>query len=1632
MMIRQKEFLNAMSASHSSAASRSRKQHAQLSEGKNMSKNEKQSGKKTLAAYSKAFYQRVPVEDLEGWNAKDLHHVIASLSAAAETRKSGKRNVRVFTPEQKRDGWHAPHSVIELVNDDMPFIIDSVTAELAAQNLTVEALFHPILQVARAKGGKLKDVVAEKTGGYLTESHVYIQLEQMLSQEKADKLATRLDDILDDVRAATGDWKNLMVRMDDVVRSLEASSNDPARPDDLSEAYDFLKYLQNGNFTFLGYRAFKFSGARGKTRSEGVQGTALGVLKRGKTSCFGRGTGSPEVEAMRQSKSPVMISKLIDQYSTVHRRAPLDAVSIRVFDRKGNLSGMHLFVGLFTSGTYSCRTGEVPIVRRKVQGIIKQSGFHSGTHDRAALEHLLETMPRDELFQTAVGDLYETAIGLLGLQARHRVALFTHTDPMQQYMSCLVYVPRDRYNTKFRAQAGLILEEAVGGEATNYFTNLDDSPLARILFTIRFNEGSRKRFDQAETERKLIELGREWDERLRQVLIITHGKAQGVALADAYGKAFTGAYHESVDITNAIHDIRRLEDLLGSDDKICVDFYRLQGEPENTARLKVYHKGAPVSLSDILPVLENMGLKGLSEMPYDVHPRDRGGQPVWIHDFTLMSVEKIRMDLVKLNFEETFLQVWKGRAENDALNRLVLSANLTWREVIILRAYNRMMRQQKFPFSVAYIEQVLGMYPKIARELVNLYLEMHDPKLKMPLEKRGHKISARILDMLQDVQKLDHDRILRGFVTLIENTLRTNYFQTHADGTPKSVLAVKLNSHKIPDLPLPRPHVEIFVYSSRVEAVHLRGGEIARGGIRWSDRHDDFRTEILGLMKSQMVKNAVIVPVGAKGGFVVKQPPKTGGRAAYQEEGIACYKIFIRALLDLTDNNVGGKIVRPKDVVCHDGIDPYLVVAADKGTATFSNIANALAAEAGFWLDDAFASGGSAGYDHKAIAITARGGWESVMRHFHEMGKNTQTQPFTLVGVGDMAGDVFGNGMLLSKQMRLLGAFNHVHIFCDPDPDIAKSYAERQRLFRERGGWDMYDKKKLSAGGMIYERSAKTLRLTPQIKKCFGLEKDSVTPDELIVAILKAEVELIWFGGIGTYIKSSKQSHADADDKSNDAIRIDATEVRARVIGEGANLGVTQLARVEYARLGGRINTDFIDNSGGVDCSDHEVNIKILLADVMARGKMTLAQRNKLLQKMTKEVSALVLRDNYQQTQSLSLLQFRAKENLGMHAEFIRDLEKAGLIKRSLEGLPDEETLTRLAREGRGLTRPELSVLLAYAKMTLFTELMKTDLPDDPALEGMLFDYFPEELHKYAKEIRNHKLKRGIIATQVVNVLVNRMGPTFVQSRILKVGASGEEVIRAFMIVMESFRVNELLKSVEALDGKAPYAAQMTAFYEISQMVKRAVTWFLRFGGGHLQVTAGIASYKPGVEMLRREIRRVIPQGIGEGLARAEARFIDKGLPVELAEGLAVLNLLSSANDIITIAQRTKCDIRSIAGAYFETGELLGLDWLRRQAAHIEPQSSWQARVVSGLTDDFYSQQAALTSAILQAGGRKPKGTAAHMQKKRIDAWFEGHQDVVSKIVQMVSDLKREKDVSLDMLTLVSQRIGQLVHQARG
>lgn len=1564
--------------------------------------------------FSALFFAQTAGADLKAWAQRDLDAVANSIKALSAARKPGRDLVRVYNPEMKRDGFHFLHTAIELINDDTPFIVDSIVAELHFQGLTVDSIFHPVLSVQRDKAGNALDFADEKSGGagYVMESYIFIRLEQVLSAEACRKLEERLRGTLKDVRAATSDWQAMLKKMDHLILN-ENEWGAGRNSDDRREARDFFSYLKNNNFTFLGYRAYDFGGKSSKP----VKGSGLGVLREDHDDLpFGQGANAPEIGALKLAKWPLMITKLTDHHATVHRRVPMDAICIKSFDKKGELAGMHLFVGLFTSSTYSCRTSDIPIVRLMVSDMIRRAGFTKASHDAKALEHTLEKIPRDELFQLSNDDLYDLAMGIMSLKNKQRIALFTHLDPLRQHLSCLVYTPRDRYNSSFLRRAKQIVENGVRGSVKNAQTTLDDSPLARILFTVDLEVDIKDAYDHAALESQITDIGREWDEKLRNVLTGAFGKLKGAELASVYARAFTAGYQESIHIDNAAHDIRQLESLRHGSENICIDLYRLQGAEPGDLRLKVYHRQSPVPLADILPMLENLGLRAIAEVPHEVKPQGDAGA-IWIHDFQLKGLSSINLEKSKANFEEIFLEVWNGRAENDGLNQLALNAGLNWAEIRMLRTYSGYMRQARFPYSRTYVEQVLNSYPDIATALVDLFKALHDPKTAAQAARNGKVVGDKIIEMLQTVQKLDHDRILRAFKTLIEKTLRASYYQRDENGQHKSYLAIKLDSKNIAELPLPRPNVEIYVYSSRVEAVHLRGGEIARGGIRWSDRHEDFRTEILGLLKSQTVKNTVIVPVGAKGGFVVKQPPKAppgeagksfNAREAYQQEGIECYKIFVRAMLDLTDNDVKGKIIRPKNVVCHDAVDPYLVVAADKGTATFSDIANGLSQEAGFWLNDAFASGGGTGYDHKKMAITARGGWESVKRHFREIGKDIQKEPFTVVGVGDMAGDVFGNAMLLSKQILLQGAFNHVHIFCDPTPDAEKSFAERSRMFKARGGWDTYNKDLLSPGGAVFDRSAKVLKLSPQIRKCFNIDQDQVTPDDLMRAILKANVELVWFGGIGTFVKSSRQSNADADDKSNDSVRIDGREIRAKVVGEGANLGTTQLSRVEYARHGGRLNTDFIDNSAGVDCSDHEVNIKILLSGVMAKGKMTLPQRNKLLEQMTQEVAELVLTDNYQQSQALSLQLYRAKDDLALHANLIRELERSGALKRSLEGLPDDEGFARMAKEGEGLTRPELAVLTSYAKMTIYNDILASDIPDDPATQDLLVSYFPKALQKYGAEIKAHRLKREIIATQVVNILVNRMGAVFVQSRMAKTGKSATEVVKAFLVVMRAYELPALWRTIEALDNKVPSDVQLSALHETYLTVKRSVTWFLRFTGAKLDISEEVADFGPGIAQLRKIVRQIAPPETAAKISEQQEKLVVAGMPEAIAEEIAVIKFLSSAGDIVHLSRHSKGDIRKVAAAYFETGETLGLDWLRQQAAAIVPSSSWQARVIGGLNDDFYAQQAALTAASLSRKDRKAP-------------------DNIAKIVSLVGEMKAQAKVELEMLVVAAQRIGLML-----
>ncbi len=1092
---------------------------------------------------------------------------------------------------------------------------------------------------------------------------------------------------------------------------------------------------------------------------------------------------------------------------------------------------------------------------------------------------------------------------------------------------------------------------------------------------------------------------------------------------DRYAEAFPISYTTTYQAKQCVFDVANIEKVL-SQGRMILDLYKPNDIADDRIRLKVFHAGSPITLSDILPILEDMGIRAIAELPFEVKPKN-SEESVWIHDFLLETAElsePVAIEDVKENFEKAFAKTWYNEVENDGLNRLVLSAGANWHEITILRTYVRYLKQLRLAFSRNYVEQSLTQNPVISRLLIDIFKALHDPDRQGTADKDYTKLSKQMEKELNRVDSSDFDRILRCVKKLIDATLRTNYYQRMENGSAKPYLAMKFDSKKIEFMPDPKPFREVFVYSPRVEAVHLRGDKIARGGLRWSDRHEDYRTEVLGLMKAQMVKNSVIVPMGSKGGFVVKTPTNT--REEFQAEGIRCYKTFIRGLLDITDNRSGKKIIKPKDVVRRDGDDPYLVVAADKGTATFSDIANGLSDDYGFWLGDAFASGGSVGYDHKKMGITARGAWESVKYHFRLFNHDTQSEAFNVVGVGDMGGDVFGNGMLLSEKIRLVGAFNHLHIFCDPDPDPATTFKERKRLFEKVGGWDQYNEKLLSKGGRIFSRHEKTLELTPEIQKAFDIQKQKVTPVELIKAILKSRTDLMWFGGIGTYIRSTTETDEDAGDKANDSLRIDATEVRARVIGEGANLGVTQLARVELGERGVAINTDFLDNSGGVDSSDHEVNIKILLSDVMTQKehKMDFEARNKLLESMTDEVADHVLRHNYQQAQAISLVEMTASDNLQIHDAFIQDMEREQGLVRKIEGLPDHETIKQRLRAGRGLTRPELCVLLSYAKLSLTKELLDSDIPDNPEMEYWVLDYFPEVLSKnYKTEILRHRLKREIIATMMANSLINRMGPTFLKSRMRKTGATVTEIAQAYIIARDVFGLRQLWNSLEALDGTVPAQVQLKAMQEIAHLSEHSITWFLTRLGRDMDIDKDAKEYSSKVTQLSQYMDDLVSDNVKQGVQQRKAAFVSDGIPEALANDIALLPVLTSACDIIRISSEQDTDLKNTAKTYFELSDRFQFYWLRQQTRYLPHEGHWHTEAATGLMDQLYGSQAGITVRILRDVNGKGKKVGAN--ESMVDLWLEKHGPQFKQLQTLFADMRRSGTVDLTMLTVAEQRL---------
>jgi len=1577
-----------------------------------------------IEVFVREYYRQVDPEDIAARRPEDLAGAALSHWELGRVRAPGKPKVRVYSPSAAEHGWAVRHTVIEVVNDDMPFLVDSATMEANRQGLTLHLRIHPVYAVERDAGGRLVSVRPRREApDAKLESWMHIEVDRLVDREARAQLAAGIERVLGDVRATTEDWKPMLARLREAAAELAAGAP-PAAAEELPESRAFLEWLADGNFLLLGYRCHDLVVEGGEDALKLVAGSGLGILREtGAEQVSGSFAALPkQARVLAHAPTPLVIVTKANARATVHRPGYVDYVGVKRFSRDGKVIGEHRFLGLLTSTAYSARVVDIPLLRGKVAAVVARAGLAPDSHLGKALVHILETYPRDELFQIGVDELYEIAQGILQLGERQRLRLFIRRDPFERFVTCMIYVPRENYDTELRIKFQDILMNAFAGTGNEFDVLLTDDVLARILFTVRTTPGQVPAVDRRELEARLAAAARRWEDELADALVESEGEGRGMQLFKRWKRAFPGAYRERTAARAAVADIRKMEGLAAG--QIAVKLYRPLGARAGALGFKIYRAGDPVVLSDSLPMLERMGVRVLTEHPAQVRPADGG--PMWIHDFELLAAptDEFEVDTVKPLFEDAFLRVFDGRIENDEFNRLVLRAALAAADVVVLRAYAKYLRQIGFALTPAFVEATFNAHPRIARLLVQLFRVRFDPDEAgacggAPRAEAVARQVRAIEQALEKVANLNEDRVLRQYLALIQATTRTNFWRTGERGERRSFLSFKFDPSKVPGLPAPVPMFEIFVYSARFEGVHLRGGKIARGGLRWSDRHEDFRTEVLGLLKAQMVKNTVIVPVGSKGGFVLKKAPPPADRDAYMKEGVACYQDYLRGLLDLTDNLAGDRVAPPPQVVRHDDDDPYLVVAADKGTATFSDYANAISKEYGFWLGDAFASGGSAGYDHKKMGITARGAWESVKRHFRELGVDTQTTDFTVVGIGDMSGDVFGNGMLLSKHIKLVAAFDHRHVFIDPDPDPARSWDERKRLFDlPRSSWADYDTQLISAGGGVWSRSAKSIPVSPEAARALGIEAKPMTPNELINAILKAPVDLLYNGGIGTYVKASTETHAEVGDRANDAIRVDGRELRCKVVAEGGNLGCTQRGRIEYALAGGRIYTDAIDNSAGVDTSDHEVNIKILLGLVIAEGELTEKQRNKLLADMTDEVAALVLRDNYFQTQAISLAVRKAPQLLEQQARFMRFLEKAGRLNRALEFLPSDEEIAERKRRGIGLTAPENAVLLAYSKMWLFDELTASDLPEDPWVATALERYFPALLRsRYATYIPRHPLKREIVATYVLNSMVNRVGASFVHRLSENTGAAPAQVVRAYLLARESFGLVETWRAIEALDNRVADAVQAEMLFEIARLTERATTWFLRSRrltdpmdrtiARMAQAAAAFAAFieaEPGTPRIDAQLRD---------------RWVAAGVPAALAAQVASCEAQFGALDVAEISEQSRRSVDEVAAAFFALGDRLGLDRLRAQIAALPADGYWQARAKAALGDDLADLQREFAAQALKLqGGGDSAGAVA--------AWEQANAHALARAHRLIDELAQAHTMDLATASVALRELRNL------
>ncbi|WP_372763643.1 NAD-glutamate dehydrogenase [Litorivivens sp.] len=1568
-----------------------------------------------LLNIAERYWDIIDREEFRQRAAKDLLDITRRHLALAATRRGDALKLDI------REDPERGILLFEMVAEDRPFIFDSLSNLVYDSGYIPLQSNHPILWVKRNGRGQLQDITAldkkdQETTDYQAESFVRYELEPGANALPASKLKARVKETLANIKVVVADWQAMCDKALELQTHYNATKA-PLAPRARRQVSNFLQWIAGNNLTFIAYVHLSLrSGSRPTLNVD--PGSRLGLPL---DAAPWEHIADPEerqrtLERYLASERILTITKSTE-LSPVRRFVPMDYIAIKDFDEKGKLKGEHRFYGLMTRAAYNSRALDIPLLKDRIEAVMAKAHFPRGSHNAKMLLQILETFPRDELFQSSTRSLFSMSMGILAIEEHNRVRVFSRSDPFHRYYSILVYIPREYYSQAVREKIQNVVSTVLNAASCEFNIYFTDSRMARLHLIVRMQPESPQRVDGKALEELISGITESWHSKLKSQLLEKYSRKEAVSIYRYYHEGFSPSYMAKTDVAKALTDIEHLERLHHSESPVSVRLHRDISRLENRVELRCYFKTHPLPLSDIQPRLNNLGLRLLLEDLYPIQASD--GTRYWVQDFRA----EVAVNVNQLfwhdatQFEQAFVAIYEGLCDDDDFNRLLISADVNWREAGLLRTYCRYLKQLGNNFEQQYLSRLLVEHGSLSRLLIDLFHSRFDPAVK-EREQRCQKLIEQMDFALEDVQSLDADRLFRSLKHCLLATMRTNYYLE-----PRNpVYVLKLSPRQIPDAPEPRPRYEIWVHSPQFEAVHLRGDKVARGGLRWSDRPEDFRTEVLGLVKSQMVKNAVIVPVGAKGGFVCRQLPVNGDRNAIQEEVIACYKAFIRGMLSITDNLVKNRISRPSKLVYHDDDDPYLVVAADKGTAAFSDIANSISEEFNFWIGDAFASGGSNGYDHKKMGITAKGGWEAVKRHFREMGRDIQRESFSVVGIGDMAGDVFGNGMLLSKHICLKAAFNHLHIFIDPNPNPSTSWKERKRLFSlPRSTWEDYDGRVLSKGAAIFSRKDK--RVTPSREACeaLALEPRDYTPDELIHALLKAPVDLLWNGGIGTYVKAENETHQQVGDRANDAIRVNGNELRCAVVGEGGNLGLTQAGRIEFCRNGGRCNSDFIDNSAGVDSSDNEVNIKILLNQLIAEGKLDTKQRNALLRKMTRDVEHNVLRNNYLQTQAISMLSAQAPERLGEQAELIRILERDAGLDRKLENLPDEKTLQTRRTAGEGLTRPELANLMSWAKIHINKLLLESDVPEDPYLSQELERYFPPQLGQhYGSALPKHRLKREIICTVVTNSLVNRMGNAFAHRLNDELGNSFEDMARAYTIARDLFQVRELWDAIETLDNKVDDASQLRMMLEIRRLIKHITLWLLNSKQSLTDIRCLIERYRPEVELLRDNMDSYLCQHELALMQEKLSQLFAQGVPEKIARPVVLLKALYAAPDITWLKEQTGGNANTLAQIYFRLADSLQITWVRRQIDALKAETRWHALARNALRDDLYQRHRDLCA--------KVSGELALKEPivEQIDLWIEQHRVQTEYLRDLITEVQSGHQADYMSLSVILRQLGRL------